>query len=326
MGLSCEIPIPWIETTSATNRLAQHRLQSSPRELGCSAAGAGLPLCRAEHGPAFHLPPALGCLCGPGGALLGVMFVMFPGSPSRKNILETQRFPFCQHTNEPQTEPTSKRPANEPVSPASPPRFQEGPNDAVVLQRRQLCFWSPLSGKKKKPQGEGGREQREAGTHMPAQVAMATERSSVPRSPHRAVGQHGTQGLNMKWGDAALRRRFSGADPQPLRGDCGGGVGRAGGLGIFLVFPGTRRAGGAVGMGVGKQIRWREHRLDRPLALQRAFVLPSQSFQLCLELPWWSQGFGTNPTSLTPPPLQGWDAPSLPVPSFFQRGSNPSST
>lgn len=46
---------------------------------------AGPPLCRAERSPAFHL-------CGPG-ELLGVMFVMFPGSPSRKTSLKHRGFP-----------------------------------------------------------------------------------------------------------------------------------------------------------------------------------------------------------------------------------------
>lgn len=50
-----------------------------------------------------------------GGAPRGVMFVVFPGSPSRKNILGAQRFPFCRHTNEPQTQPASKPPPNEPL-------------------------------------------------------------------------------------------------------------------------------------------------------------------------------------------------------------------
>lgn len=146
-GLSCAIPIPWIGTTSVTNRLARRQLWSSPRELGRPAAGAGLPLCRAEHSLAFHLPPSWAAYVGWGSAPRGhVCYVS--RKPLQKNILETQRFPFCQHTNEPQTEPTSKCPANEPVSPPSPPRFQEGPNDAAVLQRHQLCFLSLLSGKK----------------------------------------------------------------------------------------------------------------------------------------------------------------------------------
>lgn len=53
-------------------------------------------------------------------------------------------------------------------------------------------------------------------------------------------------------------------------------------------------------VGVGKQIKQREHCLDRPLALQRAFILLSQSFQLCLEV-------------LPPYPL-AWNSPSLLVP------------
>lgn len=53
-------------------------------------------------------------------------------------------------------------------------------------------------------------------------------------------------------------------------------------------------------VGVGKQIKQREHCLDRPLALQWAFILLSQSFQLCLEV-------------LPPYPL-AWNSPSLLVP------------
>lgn len=74
-------------------------------------------------------------------------------------------------------------------------------------------------------------------------------------------------------------------------------VGCAGvGVLVFLVF--SRDEAGMVG--VGKQIKQREHCLDRPLALQRAFILLSQSFQLCLEV-------------LPPYPL-AWNSPFLLVP------------
>lgn len=113
------------QSLGASFGLLQGNLARLPPRLG--------PLCAVlSTASRFISRLAAGRLTRAGGALLGVMFVMFPGSPSRKNILETQRFPFCWHTNEPQTEPTSKRPANEPVSPRSPPWFQEGPNNVVV--------------------------------------------------------------------------------------------------------------------------------------------------------------------------------------------------
>lgn len=60
------------------------------------------PCCRlclcAEHSPAGWGSAPRGHVC------------YVSRKPLQKNILETQRFPFCRHTNEPQTQPTSKRP------------------------------------------------------------------------------------------------------------------------------------------------------------------------------------------------------------------------
>lgn len=90
--LSCEIPVPWMGTTSVTNRLSWRQLWSSPRERGWSAPGPGCLCAALSTAPRFiSHPPELPMWAG--GALLGVMFVMFPGSPSRKTSLKHRGFP-----------------------------------------------------------------------------------------------------------------------------------------------------------------------------------------------------------------------------------------
>lgn len=123
--------IPQIGTTCATNRLAWRQLPLLQGNL------AGLPprpscFCAALSVAPCFISRLAGLPMWAGGSAPRGHVCYVSRKPLQKNILETQRFPFCRHTNEPQTEPTSKRPANEPVSPPSPPWFQEGPNDAAV--------------------------------------------------------------------------------------------------------------------------------------------------------------------------------------------------
>lgn len=99
--------------------------------LAVLPAAAALPLCRAQ--PRVSSPARL---CRAGGALLGVMFVMFPGSPSRKTSLKHRGFPSAGIQMNPKQSPLQSGPANEPLSPPPRPGVQEGPNDAAVLQRR----------------------------------------------------------------------------------------------------------------------------------------------------------------------------------------------
>lgn len=57
-----------------------------------------------------------------------------------------------------------------------------------------FAFLSLLSGKKKKNRRRGGREQREAGMHMPAQAAAGC--SPAPWYPRTHAGQWGS----VAWG------------------------------------------------------------------------------------------------------------------------------
>lgn len=80
-----KIPVPQVRTTCVTNglsnRLLQGNLADVPLGPGCLCAALSL-------APRFISRPAGLPMWAGGTLLLGVMFVMFPGSPSRKNILE----------------------------------------------------------------------------------------------------------------------------------------------------------------------------------------------------------------------------------------------
>lgn len=91
VGLSREIPVPQIGTTCATDSLGasfgllQGNLAGLPPGPSCLCATL-------STAPRFISRPA-GLPMWAGGALLGVMFVMFPGSPSRKTSLKHRGFP-----------------------------------------------------------------------------------------------------------------------------------------------------------------------------------------------------------------------------------------
>ena len=105
----------------------------------------------------------------------------------------------------------------------------------------------------------------------------------APQQPGtRAAGRGGAQhkmGLTLPFNAASQQRRS-----HPCMGTEAAAGERAGQIaeGCPDILDFSRDEAGV--MGVGKRIRWREHCLDRPLALQWAFILLSQSFQLCLEL------------------------------------------
>lgn len=143
----------------------------------------------------------------------------------------------------------------------------------------------------------GGREQEKAGTQMPAQVAMGCWLVLVPPYSCRAAGQHGMGELSGTGTDTALWCCFAAVVHGGAWGPRWWWVVQGRGRSWYFCFYWGR---GRV-VGVGKQIRQREENcLDCPLALQWGFTLLSQSFQLCVEMLWWSQSFGTKPAFSAP--------------------------
>lgn len=112
---------------------------------GCGAA----PLSQ----PRVSSPAALR---GPGERRAGSCLLCFQEAPPEKTSWEHRGFPSAGIQMNPKHSPLQSRR----LMSRSPPRCDEGPNEAWAGQRRQLCFLSLLSGiKKKKRRGRrGGRE------------------------------------------------------------------------------------------------------------------------------------------------------------------------
>lgn len=119
-------------------------IRTGGRGGGCGAA----PLSR----PRVSSPAALR---GPGERRAGSCLLCFQEAPPEKTSSEHRGFPSASTQMNPKQSPLQSRR----LMSRSPPRCDEGPNEASAGQRRQLCFLSLLSGIKKKKRGRrGGRE------------------------------------------------------------------------------------------------------------------------------------------------------------------------